>query len=690
MRNPAKTGILLLTVVLLILPLLAACGDDAQETAEAMGTPATTNEIPDLTTTPTAEPTATAEPSPANLVTYTEEREPCDCRDENRNLYWGELHFHTIQSFDAHTYETRTTPAQAYEFAKGGEVALAPLDEEGNGTRIVSLSRPLDFAAMTDHQEYLAEVHLCTEPTSSIYDCEFCQEYRKGGGPVVTDWGIKTTQRPVQRFPEICNQPGIDCQEVAKEIWEGVVQAAENAYDRTSDCSFTSFVAYEYTGNVKVSNNHRNVFFRNADVPELPPSYFEHIDEEPLWVELKETCLDAEGDCDVIAIPHNTNWSSGNMFTLQYPEEMTLEEQSELAALRAQIEPLIEIHQHKGDSECKNEFGTTLNDPLCDFEKLWPDPTDCGDEAGGGGFLPDACRSQYDYLRNILNLGLQEKERLGVNPYKLGVLAATDTHNGIPGRVEEYEFPGHVGNLDDTPEKRLGLEEISTANYVNESYGAGGLTAAWAVENSRDALFESFRNRETYSTSGPRITVRFFGGWEYPDALCENPDFVSIGYEKGVPMGGDLSAQIANATAPTFVVWAEKDPGVEGHPGTDLQQIQIIKGWIDANGEPHEKVYTVAGDANNGATVDKDTCATIGEGSEALCAQWTDTDFDPTASAFYYARVVENPTCSWRQYDCNALPDDVRQSADICSGDVYKTVIQERAVTSPIWYEPMP
>ena len=215
MASSSRTLVILMTVVLLALLLLAACGDD-DETAESTSTAS-----PTVKPTTIPEPTATVEFPPVDLITYTEEREPCDCRDENRNLYWGELHFHTLQSFDAHTYETRTTPAQAYEFAKGGEVALAPLDEEGNGTRIVSLSRPLDFAAMTDHQEYLAEVHLCTEPTSSIYDCDFCQEYRKGGGPVVTVWGTKTATRPVQRFPEICDQPGIDCQEVASRSLAG-------------------------------------------------------------------------------------------------------------------------------------------------------------------------------------------------------------------------------------------------------------------------------------------------------------------------------------------------------------------------------------------------------------------------------------------------------------------------------------
>ena len=452
--------------------------------------------------------------------------------------------------------------------------------------------------------------------------------------------------------------------------------------------SFTSFVGYEYTGNVNISNNHRNVFFRNADVPELPPSFFETPDEQPLWAELKETCLDAEGDCDVIAIPHNTNWSSGNMFVLEYPEGMTLEEQTELAALRAQMEPLIEIYQHKGDTECKNGFGTTSDDPLCDFEKLWPEPKDCGDEAGTGGFLPGGCRSEYDYLRNILNLGIQEEERLGVNPYKLGVLAATDTHNGIPGRVEEYEFPGHVGNLDDTPEKRLGLEEISTANYINQSYGAGGLTAAWAVENSRDALFESFRNRETYSSSGPRITVRFFGGWEYPDDLCENPDFVSIGYEKVCRWVETYRHKLMMPHPPLSLSGPRRILELKVTPAPICNRFRSSKAGLMQTANLMRKYIQLQEIQIVGRLLIKDTCDTIGEGWETLCAQWTDPDFDSAVSAFYYARVVENPTCSWRQYDCNALSEGVRDSAEICDGEFYQTVIQERAVTSPIWYEP--
>ena len=199
-------------------------------------------------------------------------------------------------------------------------------------------------------------------------------------------------------------------------------------------------------------------------------------------------------------------------------------------------------------------------------------------------------------------------------------------------------------------------------------------------------MFEAFVRRETYGTSGTRINVRFFGGWEYPAGMCEDEDFVSIGYENGVPMGADLPIRPDAAVAPTFVVRAEKDPGTDEHPGTDLQQIQIVKGWIDRYGNEREKIFVVAGDTNNGATVDADTCKRIGKGWETLCASWTDPEFDTGVPAFYYARVLENPSCSWRQYDCNSLSESERPQ--VCSNPDIQKVIQERAITSPIWYEP--
>ena len=287
--------------------------------------------------------------------TYTEDREPCAQRNTNRNLYFGDLHVHTRLSFDAYGYEVRTTPAQAYAFAKGEELHLPPLDGEGNGTRRVRLSRPLDFVAGTDHQEYLAEVHLCTTPGTAAYDASLCRRFRAGGDLMVFLFGIQLADPSPARFKDICEAPGVDCRETAKEIWGSVVQAAEDAYDRSSSCSFTSFVGYEYSGTPRIANNHRNVIFRNARVPALPPSYFEHTAEQGMWAELEETCLDPDKGCDFIVIPHNMNWSNGNMFTLDYTG-LPLDQQVEAARLRATMEPLVEVHQHKGDLECQNGF----------------------------------------------------------------------------------------------------------------------------------------------------------------------------------------------------------------------------------------------------------------------------------------------------------------------------------------------
>ncbi len=620
-------------------------------------------------------------------VIYTQEREKCGDADKYRNLYFGDLHTHTQLSFDAYSYEVRTTTAQAYEFARGKEIMLAPLDSEGNGTRPAKISRPLDFVAMTDHQEYIAEIPLCTVPGTPAYDTKFCQDYRVGGEDVVVTFGLQITNVPPVRFGEICDTPGVDCYETAKAVWASIVQDAEDADDKTSDCSFTAFPSYEYTTSYpNIANNHRNVIFRNADVPELPPSFFERPTEQGLWKELKETCLDQDNNCDTFVIPHNSNWSNGNMFVPDYMD-LSIDEQVEAASLRIQMEPLIELHQHKGDMEAKNGFPGVPYDPLADFEKIREaDFVDCGVSTGAMGVAGSGCVSRYDFFRNILKLGISEQHRLGVNPYKLGVIAGTDSHNGNPGNTEEYNFKGCMGNADDTPQKRLG-PKIKTHNF--RVYNPGGLTGVWSVENSRDALFEAFRRRETYSTSGTRISVRLFGGWDYPSTLCEDPDFVPTGYDKGVPMGGTLTALQNNNASPVFAVTATKDPGVEGHPGTDLQLIQIIKGWIDADGEEQEKIYDVAGDANNGASVDMSTCEISGEGWETLCAVWTDPDFDPAISAFYYARVVENPTCSWRQYDCNEFSADDPERPDNCDAADLNMEIQERAVTSPIWYDPL-
>ncbi|MFO8102324.1 MAG: DUF3604 domain-containing protein [Dehalococcoidia bacterium] len=665
--TPYRTYLILLALGLLALPLLISCGDDG-------GTPSGTSPAE------TSRPPESIEPA-EDLVTYTEDREPCKCRSENKNLYWGELHVHTTLSYDAYAWGTMTTPEQAYEFAKGGTIALTA---RGSGiTQHVRLSRPLDFAAVTDHQEYLSETYLCFTEDSGAYDCELCRKMREGGMSNLIPFSFNMAASPASHLEEICQAPGVDCYEVSRNIWQEIVENAEQAYDRSPDCSFTAFPAYEFTLSPHLSNKHRNIIFRNAEVPEFPSSSFEQSDEEGLWAELLDTCLDEENACDCLAIPHNSNWSNGHMFMLDYPEGMSLEEQREAAAFRLRMEPLVEVSQHKGSMECRNGFEGIPDDPLCDFEKIRDEYTEECQEPGKSGMSGGGCISRYDYIRNVLKLGLAEWLRLGVNPYKIGIVGGTDNHNGLPSKVEEYDFPGCWGTVDDEPEERLGYNPPFPSQVL---YNPGAITAIWAVENSRDALFESLRSRETYASTGPRMTVRFFGGWDLPAGLCEDENFVSIGYERGVPMGGDLPAKTDGSGAPTFAVIAEKDPGVKGHPGTDLQQIQIIKGWIDAEGNEREKVFTVAGDADNGAGVNPDNCELIGEGWKRLSTVWTDPEFDPALPAFYYVRVVENPSCRWMQYDCHKFaPEDM---PDACTNPDLKKVIQERAVTSPIWYEP--
>jgi hypothetical protein len=615
---------------------------------------------------------------------YTEEREPCADFNPVRNLYFGALHVHTSLSFDAWSWDIYSGPEDAYRFAKGEAIALPPLDGSGQGTRTVQLEHPLDFVAVTDHAEFFAEVEACVTAGSEAYDSSLCTLYREG-----TDEGMIAISAPLAmsnpvRSQVICGPDGIDCPAVAESVWKRVRDAAEGVYDRSSVCSFTAFAGYEYT---ELANNlHRNVIFRNENVPDLPVSYIDQPTPEGLWVELKRTCLDSVEDCDVLAIPHNSNLSSGKMFYAEVAGAESTQEEREIAALRSEMEPLVEIFQHKGDSECRNGLSGILGQPdeLCGFEKLnEADVDDCGDGTGAFRVMGMGCLSRWDFVRNALLGGLREEERLGVNPYRLGMIGGTDTHNATPGAVVEEQFYGHVGRGEDTVEERLAPRGFNPKGIITNP---GGLAAVWAEENSRDAIFDAMQRREVYGTSGPRITVRLFGGWEFSNTLCQEPDFVEVGYEQGVPMGGDLPVQPAAATAPRFAVLAMREPDLAARPGTDLQRIQIVKGWMTSDQELSQKVYDVAGDPDNGAGVDLQTCKTTGEGADTLCAVWTDPEFDPTQRTFYYARVVENPTCRWSTFQCLGVAPEERP--DTCSDPSIAKTIQERAWSSPIWYTP--
>lgn len=615
----------------------------------------------------------TDEPVPDFIEPSTDAGDPthaCDAFDPQRSLLWGDLHVHTAYSFDAWLHDVRVDPDAAYRFAKGDSVALPPLDERGNPTQVVQLDRPLDFAAVTDHAEFLAEVEACTTPGSAAYDTPLCTDYRANQNGALVTFGLQLGLPAPTRFAEICGEGAVDCPALAREVWQRTVDAAQAHHDASAACSFTTFVGYEWSGMQSLSNLHRNVIFRGAEVPDAPLSYYEAPSAQALWDALRAQCLDGLPGCDVLAIPHNSNWSNGKLFRVEYPGGGS---EAEQAAARAAMEPLVEVFQHKGDSECIEGLSGVLGAPdeLCEFEKLRAPPyDDCGDGVGSNGMVGGGCLSRRDYLRGALLEGLREEARIGVNPFRVGFIASTDTHNGTPGSVDEDAYVGHVGR-----EEGDALARLTGEVPAGPRNGPGGLVAVWATENSRDAIFDALRRREAYGTSGPRIAVRVFGGASLPEDLCERGDPIALADELGVPMGGVLPS--GEEGPPRMLVSALRDP-----QGLPLQRAQVIKGWVDRAGLGHAEVYDVAG-GDNGASVDPTTCEPQGAGADSLCAVWTDPDFDPGVSAYYYVRVVENPRCRWSTLDCQSLG---AEAPPICAE--LPTTIQERAWTSPIWHEP--
>jgi hypothetical protein len=608
-------------------------------------------------------------------------REPCAHGDPLRTPFFGDLHVHTQFSLDASTQGTRNRPADAYRFARGERLGIQPYDANGAALRSIQLDRPLDFAAVTDHAELIGEWNICNSPGLPGHDSWVCRIYRRW--PRVAFFWMNYTAAKAERHG-FCGEDGVHCRDAAREPWKEILAAAEAAYDRSAACAFTTFAAYEWTGAVGPGNNfHRNVIFRNHVVPELPVSFIDAPELNRLWQRLRSGCMKAGDTCDVLVIPHNSNLSGGVMFQTARPDGRPITAGD--ARQRARFETLVEIMQHKGESECMLGVGT--EDELCTFENLamsnfsgryWPA---LGEEPTARQFVRDA-----------LKQGLAQEERIGVNPFKYGIVGSTDTHLGAPGLVaESAAYPGHGGA--GTPAG----EEVPTGLPDAIDFNPGGLAVLWAEENSREALFAAMRRREAYGTSGPRITVRFFGGWSFASDLCESPEFAATGYALGTPMGGDLPrrSRAAGERSPVFAISALRDPGTARDPGAPLQRIQIVKGWL-AGGEVRERVYDVAGTPKGGARVDLDTCVPRGSGHDGLCAVWEDPDFDPASRAFYYARVLENPTCRWSQKLCNARgvrcddPSTVADGLEACCSPEHARVIQERAWTSPIWYRPPP
>lgn len=617
-----------------------------------------------------------------------EAREPCLDRTPLRRAFFGDLHVHTTLSSDAWNYDVEVRPSDAYAYAFGEPAWLPPKDAEGRATREVRIDRPLDFAAVTDHSEFLGELDLCRDPTSPVYDSEPCVALRDSTTPADNPHSFTIMTPWPSRDEAVCGEDGARCATAARSAWQEILEAAERWNDRSADCRRTTFIGWEYTSHRLGSNLHRNVIFKSNLVPARPISYVEAPREWQLWSLLRRICLDGDGGCDVLAIPHNSNISNGRMFAVDYPDANGRAAERARAKLRARIERVVEVMQHKGDSECRTQIAGVLGraDELCAFEKFedltWEaddPPGTCSDWlADWRPHLGPSCLSHRSYVRYALTEGLAEERRLGVNPFKLGLIASTDTHNGLAGGVEEKSWPGHLGIADADPVRQLSVERGQMGNMAN---GPGGIAGVWAEENSREAIFDALARREVFGTSGPRIEPRFFGAKALPEDLCARPDRLELADRKGVPMGADLELE-PGSEGPVFVAFASADPGTTAAPGGDLQRIQIVKGWVDASGGLHEEVVDVAG-GPNGASVDPATCAPVGEGARELCGVWRDPDYDPALGAVYYARVLENPSCRHSAWRCLELPADGRPEG--CRHERIPAVQQERAWTSPIW-----
>ena len=648
----------------------------------------------------------------AQAFERSEVREDCEHSEPPRQPLFGDLHVHTSYSFDSYTSLQRNDPWDAYRYAKGEPILLPDAD----GERVVEarIDRPLDFASVTDHSEYLGEVRLCSaDPWTLAYWTPLCVMSRSHIFIVqmiaASQWvgyGVSSEGAQKER-PYLCSLPGTSCLDAEVEAWQALQRAAEEHYDRSPACDFTTFVGYEYTDAPDFRNLHRNVIFRNDRVTERVISTFDTGARNfpELWRRLRAECNQRDDGCEVLSIPHNPNLSGGLMF----PDPSSPEE----AQLRLELEPVVELVQHKAASECRFDRlagrGVGTADELCTFEQIKTDNRsalgmlygEMRTERGAPVAIDDFGRRNM--VRNVLKDGLALGRQSGTNPFKMGFIGSTDTHSATPGGTMEDDYKGHLGRRD------AGYRNVQDHFQDNP----GGHAVVWAEENSRDAIFEGIQRKETYATSGTRLVVRFFGGWGYDADLCSQGELTRAGYEGGVPMGGDLPPA-GEASTPRFLVSALKDAGSEGRPGADLAAIQIVKGRVDAGGETHERVFDVA-EASGGPTgPDRSTCEPSRGGDTSLCAFFSDPAFDPAQPAFYYARVLEDPTCRWSTLQCQAagvdpFADDCAAQAQAATeqaveagarGDVFGTccvaeaeepfyspLIQERAWTSPIWYE---
>ena len=575
-----------------------------------------------------------------------EDRMPCDVHVQNRIPLFGDLHVHTALSLDANTQGTLNTPDDAYRYAKGQSLYLQPYSPDGTSSRTSRLNKPLDFAAVTDHAELLGEVRMCVDNKSSKYSSLQCKAYRNFPKLAYFYMNAKASMRKPLGF---CGESREFCLDAAQDPWQETIQAAEKHYDRTSNCKFTSFVGYEWTGAAYSGNNlHRNIIFNNSNAPMEPVSFYEAPTRKELWNLLDQSCSE---NCDYVVIPHNSNLSNGYMFEEPDQDELLIQSTKE---------PLVEIFQHKGSSECNID----PNDPLCNFEQL-PYKDFRSKFQNDLSSSPDS-----SFAREALGNGLLSQERQSINPLKFGIIASTDTHLGTPGAVDESSFSGHGGA------GKSFKSSIPAGLPDDIEFNPGGLAVAWAEENSRSAIFDAFQRKEVYGTSGPRFIVRFFVGDNLDKNMCNNPENISYAYANATPMGGTISSD--SLAQPSIFISASADSSIKDQ---FIEKLQVVKGVV-RNGELLTSIHDVSV-TDTQSKLDISNCEVTGSGEKAMCSVWNDPNFNSSENAYYYVRVVANKSCRWSHNLCLQNPEYCEADSDAS----IPKVIQERAWTSPVWLE---
>ena len=584
-------------------------------------------------------------------------------------VYWGDTHLHTNLSLDARAFGVTLGPEEAYRFARGEEVTAS------HGER-VKLSRPLDWLVVTDHSDAMGAMNEIVAGNPDLMVDPVLKDWHdrlKQGGDVA----LAATMEIIETLAGITgeNLPDVVMEkDFVGSVWERYLKVA-NQYNDPG--RFTTIIGYEWTSTEGGNNLHRNVLYRDGAVEAkqmLPYTTAESFNPEDLWKWME--AYEEKTGGRLLALAHNGNVSNGLMFPEINPETgkpLT----REYAETRIRWEPIYEVTQIKGDGEAHPYLSP--NDEFADYES-W--------DKGNLGPIPKKPEMlQYEYGREALKKGLKLEQKLGVNPYKFGMVGSTDSHTGLATAEEENFFGKHSGK-EPKPDRASALVgNFGDIKYYGWEQVSSGYAAVWATENTRKAIWDAMKRREVYATTGPRILVRFWGGWDFEekDALIRLPG--GIGYAKGVPMGGDIY-KAPKGKSPTFLVGALKD-----HYSGNLDRIQIIKGWLDGKGKTHERVYDVA--VSDDRTIGKDgRCKTpVGNtvdvnnatwtntiGDSELVTVWKDPDFDPELKAFYYARVIEIPTPRWTAYDAKRY--GIKMDPEV------PMITQERAYTSPIWYTP--